>query len=224
MYANLATFAKQWDHISDAQKDPKTGYAYVDGMQWFNYLAFDIIGDLAFDAPFGMLETAQDTAKMQRTPTTPIISVPAIEALNDRGDVSATLGCLPQLQAYVKWLPDRFFANGIEAVRQLAGIATARVEERLRPEALAKNTRRDMLARLMEGRDEKGKPMGRAELTAEAQTLMIAGSDTTSNTACALLYWCLATPGVIETLRRELDEAVPAGVDIPDFKTVKDLP
>lgn len=171
-----------------------------------------------------MLEAAQDTAKMQRTPTSPIISVPAIEALNDRGDVSATLGCLPKLQAYVKWLPDRFFANGIEAVRAVGWDCNRAGGGALEARGASENTRRDMLARLMEGRDEKGEPMGRAELTAEAQTLMIAGSDTTSNTACALLYWCLATPGVVETLRRELDEAVPAGVDIPDFKTVKDLP
>ena len=48
----------------------------------------------------------------------------------------------------------------------------------------------------MEGRDEKGEKLGREELTAEALTQLIAGSDTTSNTSCAWLYWCLKTEGV----------------------------
>lgn len=36
------------------------GYASLDSLTWFNYLAFDIIGDLAFGAPFGMLEKERD--------------------------------------------------------------------------------------------------------------------------------------------------------------------
>jgi benzoate 4-monooxygenase len=222
--ASLAMLARQWDRIADTQKDSETGYAYLDSLHWCNFLAFDIIGDLAFGAPFGMLEAGRDETKMQRTPTDPVVSVAAIDVLNRRSEVSATLGCLPRLVPFAPYLPDRFFSKGLAAVRDLAGIATARVEERLSPEGQEKNTRRDMLTRLQEGRDENGLPMGRAELTAEAQTLMIAGSDTTSNTACALLYWCLRTQGVVETIQRELDAAVPEGAELPTFDMVKNLP
>ena len=38
----------------------------------------------------------------------------------------------------------------------------------------------DLLAKLQDGRDDNGDPMGREELTAEALTQLIAGSDTTS--------------------------------------------
>ncbi len=38
----------------------------------------------------------------------------------------------------------------------------------------------DLLSKLQDSRDSKGKPMGREELTAEALTLLIAGSDTSS--------------------------------------------
>ena len=106
------------------------------------------------------------------------------------------------------------------AVENLAGIAVARVQERLnRP-----SDRVDLLARLMEGRDETGEKLGREELTAEALTQLIAGSDTTSNTSCALLNWVLRTPGVIEKLQAELDQALPADVRVPEFASVKDLP
>ncbi|KAL2051162.1 hypothetical protein ABVK25_008591 [Lepraria finkii] len=87
-----------------------------------------------------------------------------------------------------------------------------------------KGRRKDLLARLMEGKDENGNKLGREELTAEALTQLIAGSDTTSNTSCAWLYWTLKTPGVMERLQKELDAAIPDGVVVPEFETVKDLP
>lgn len=224
IHANIETFVKQWKTLADNQRDPKTGYASIEALNWFNYLAFDIIGDLAFGAPFGMLEKGQDIAEMRKTPDSPPTYVPAVEVLNRRGEVSATLGCLPALKPYGKWLPDRFFRDGLQAVENLAGIAIARVNERLKPEVMASNTRVDLLAYLMEGKDEKGQKLGRAELTAEALTQLIAGSDTTSNTSCAILYWALCTPGVIPKLQSVLDEAIPSDIDVPSFAMVKDIP
>jgi len=218
IHANLEMFCCKWDELINTQKKPDTGYASIDALHWFNYLAFDIIGDLAFGAPFGMLEKGRDMAEMRKTPDSPITYAPAIQVLNRRGEVSATLGCLPQLKPYAKWLPDPFFSKGIEAVENLAGIAVARVSQRLeKPNA----DRVDLLARLMEGKDANGEKLGRSELTAEALTQLIAGSDTTSNTSCALLYWVLRTPGVIEKLQEELDAHIGPGV--PQFNQVKEL-
>ena len=39
---NLQELVKQWDRLSDTAKD----WAEMDALHWFNYLAFDIIGDL----------------------------------------------------------------------------------------------------------------------------------------------------------------------------------
>jgi cytochrome P450 len=76
----------------------------------------------------------------------------------------------------------------------------------------------------MEGKDENGNKLGRAELTAEALTQLIAGSDTTSNTSCAILYWALRTPGVIDKLHKVLDEAIPKDIDVPTHSMVKEIP
>ena len=212
-------FVAKWTELSKLQKNPKTGFASIDALHWFNYLAFDIIGDLAFGAPFGMLEHGRDVAEIRKTPDSPVTYAPAIEVLNRRGEVSGTLGCLPQWKPYAKHLPDPFFSKGVKAVENLAGIAVARVSQRLdnpNPERV------DLLARLMQGKDAEGKPLGRSELTAEALTQLIAGSDTTSNTSCALLYWVLRTPGVLEKLQKELDANIPSGV--PSYEAVKELP
>ena len=129
---------------------------------------------------------------------------------------------MPWIKPYAKHFPDPFFSKGVRAVENLAGIATARVRGRLDTEKAT--DRKDLLARLMEGKDEDGKPLGRQELTAEALTQLIAGSDTTSNTTCALLYHCLKHPEVVRKLQKELDAAIDADTPVPEYEQVKDLP
>ncbi|KAI0503239.1 cytochrome P450 [Xylaria bambusicola] len=219
---NLELFVNRWDEL--AEKSPRGDKtAHVDCLKWFNYVAFDTIGDLAFGAPFGMLKAGADIAEVRMSVDAPPIYAPAVEILNRRGEVSATLGCLPSIKPYAKWLPDPFFSQGLAAVENLAGIAIARVKDRLdNPPNI---NRTDLLARLQEGRDEKGEPLGFQELTAEALTQLIAGSDTTSNTSCALLYYVAKTPGVIQKLQEELDAAIPdSNTKVPDYESVRNLP
>lgn len=102
--------------------------------------------------------------------------VPAIQVLNDRGEYAASVGVLPlHWRPFVKRLP--WYNTGDRAVQNLAGMAIAAVARRL---AEPDSDRRDLLAKLRDARDEDGNPMGREELTAEALTQLIAGSDTTS--------------------------------------------
>ncbi|KAK6955882.1 hypothetical protein Daesc_003528 [Daldinia eschscholtzii] len=222
IHQNLEMFVKRWDElIENSPTGDKT--AYLDCLKWFNYVAFDTIGDLAFGAPFGMLKAGADIAEVRTAVDSPPIYAPAVEILNRRGEVSATLGCFPQLKPYAKWLPDSFFSKGLAAVENLAGIAIARVKDRL--ENPPDINRRDLLALLQEGRDEKGEPLGFEELTAEALTQLIAGSDTTSNSSCALLYHVARTPGVLQKLQEELDAAIPSDdVTVPTYDTIRNLP
>lgn len=211
----------KWDELA-AKKAMPDGFAHVNCLHWFNYIAFDVIGDLAFGAPFGMLEAGADVAEVRSSPDSAPVYAPAVEILNRRGEVSSTLGCMPDLIPIAQWLPDPFFNKGLAAVKDLAGIAIARVRRRL--DSPPPPDRKDLLARLMEGRDEKGEPLDREELTAEALTQLIAGSDTTSNTSCALLYHVVKTQGVLGKLQEELDQALPSNVAVPTYDQVKDLP
>lgn len=103
------------------------------------------------------------------------IHIPAVQILNDRGEYSASMGVIPPFwRPLVKLLP--WYSKGNKAVKNLAGIAVAAVAQRLR----TPTDRVDLLSKLQEGKDDEGKPMGRLELTAEALTQLIAGSDTTS--------------------------------------------
>jgi hypothetical protein len=70
-----------------------------------NFLAFDIIGSLAFGRPFGMLQTGKDAAIVGRSEDGEVLTVEAIKVLNERGEVSATLGCLTPWMRCVPFEP-----------------------------------------------------------------------------------------------------------------------
>lgn len=234
MSSNLFRWVGQLDRL--ASYPTKNGFAEINMMPWFSYLAFDIIGDLAFGKPFGMVEKGRDESEIQLEAGAPISYAPAVDILNRRGEVSSTLGLVLPFRPYAKYFPDPFFTKGLESVRNLHGMAVAAVSSRL--EAAEKglpnldkrgNERVDLLTRLLAGKDANGDKMGRDELISEALTQLIAGSDTISNTSCAVLYWTLhgerAKPGsVIPKLQKELDAAIPSGAAVPTFESVKHLP
>jgi len=233
---------KQWDRMCDAAVkggsglegdgwSGRDGRLWLDCLPWYNYLAFDIIGDLAFGSPFGMVLKAKDSAPVaisqqdamnsygtEQAPK--VVEIPAVQILNDRGEFSASMGVLPpSWRPYVRRLP--WYNKGSKAVKNLAGLAVAAVAKRL----TTPTDRVDLLSKLQQGRDDEGNLMGTAELTAEALTQLIAGSDTTSNSSCAITYYLARYPRVQEKLQKELDEALGASDDtVTTYEQVKRLP
>ncbi|TLD29736.1 cytochrome P450 [Venturia nashicola] len=230
MHSNVERWVAQLDRKT--RHPTRNGFAEYDAMPWFSYLAFDIIGDLCFGAPFGMVEKGRDEVEAQLGVGGDITVTPAVEVLNRRGEISSTLGLLPSLRPIAKYLPDPFFTKGVEAVANLNGIAVRAVAHRLDAEETGAKKgapRNDILERLINGKDGNGNKMGRAEITAEALTQLIAGSDTISNTACGVFYWILhgerARPGsILPPLREELDAAIAEGQDAAEYAQVKNLP
>ncbi|KAH8202898.1 hypothetical protein TruAng_002951 [Truncatella angustata] len=226
MSANLERWVTQLDRMaSHAHAD---GFAKVNMMPWCTFLAFDIIGDLAFGAPFGMVQRGRDECESTRPGHAPTY-VPGAETLNRRGEVSSTLGLLPTIRPFAKYLPDPFFSNGLQSVADLHGIAVAAVNKRLdQIKGHSGSERHDILEMLVRSTDSDGNPMPRDELISEALTQLIAGSDTVSNTACAVIYWILdgerRAPGtIVSRLQAELDAAIPSGSKIAAHEQVKNL-
>lgn len=102
-------------------------------------------------------------------------------------------------------------------------MARARVNQRLKTGA---GDRKDLLARLQDARDENGQPMGIDELTAEALTQLIAGSDTTSNSSTAILFYLARNTEKQDKLYKELSDTFgPRGLSgVMEFEDVKALP
>lgn len=146
----IALLLKRWDDMYTTaviKKQPmdtlnvygKDGRVWFDCLDWYNFLAFDIIGDLAFGSPFGMLKAGRDSAPVAVGDK--IQYLPAVEILNYRGTYSASLGVVPPWarsvlfrvlsrnlstgthvvhRPYVKKIP--WYSKGNEAVKNLAGV------------------------------------------------------------------------------------------------------
>ncbi|KAF9255151.1 cytochrome P450 [Marasmius fiardii PR-910] len=208
----------------------KDGRLWLDCLPWCNYLAFDIIGDLAFGAPFGMVLACKDIAPVPVDQEACMDSyghesksgqekeIPAVKVINGRGEFSASIGVIP---TWLRPLAEKspWFREGEQDVRTLAGIAIMAVSKRFATE----NDRSDLLQKLHNSKDEHGNPMCRRELTAEALTLIIAGSDTTSNSTCAIIYYLATHPSAQAKLQRELDENLLAE-HTATLEVVKNLP
>ncbi|KAL8281106.1 hypothetical protein RQP46_006464 [Phenoliferia psychrophenolica] len=217
----------KWDALSEKSKNDASsklkGYAVIELLDWLNALAFDVIGDLAFGSTFGMLERDAADIVAITTESGEVIHAPAVKILNERGEFSATQGSLPiWIRPYTKYL-DPWFARGQSSVTNLAGIARNRVNARLQA---GPGDRKDILTHLQAARDGEGKPMPKPELTAEALTQLIAGSDTTSNSSCAILFFIVRNTRVHKKLQAELDEAFSArGVEgVLEYEETKGLP
>jgi benzoate 4-monooxygenase len=130
MSENLRPWVQQFGRIAHYPA-PNQTHAKMDMMPWCTYIAFHVIGDLAFGAPFGMVAKGRDECESQVHPDGPVTITTGAETLNSRGEVSSTLGLLPALRPFAKYLPDPFFSKGVESVRNLHGIAKVAVARRL---------------------------------------------------------------------------------------------
>ena len=151
-----------------------------------SYLAFDIAGDLIVGTPLGMLKATKDADVVPKRPDSmnsrggkemgsEVVGVPDSQLMGGRGESSVTVGVLPSYwRPIVKRLPGYKSKN--DRMKSLARIAITAIADRI----ANPTDHDDFLNKLQSIRDAEGKPMSREELTAEAVTFLIAGSDTIS--------------------------------------------
>ncbi|GBE80243.1 Benzoate 4-monooxygenase [Sparassis crispa] len=257
---HLQTLLNQWDIMcnSAVRKDEvktgtlgsstwevRGGYVWFDAQFWCNLFTFDVIGELAFGSPFGMLLRGQDTARIRKSLTAGIASyaldestaqepaaqyeveeIDAIDAVSARMEVSPILGVLPTyVREFVERMPQH--RRGLKAQGQLIGLAAEAISRRLAAARQAEDEGKifdDMFGKLLNGRDENGNPMTERELTTEAVTLLVAGSDTTSNSLATVIFHVARNQNVQKRLQAELDAVAGSDSSILPFVDVKSLP
>ncbi|EPT05693.1 hypothetical protein FOMPIDRAFT_1021415, partial [Fomitopsis schrenkii] len=193
--------------------------------------------DLAFGLPFGMLKSGRDTAKVAKSAEDALKAIdtvskggdvlaieeeeiPYIEYQSARAETDACLAWLPPIWVRILGKLPMFSVHALTG-QKLAALSIMAVARRIADP----NPREDMLQKLLEARDEEGKPLSPQEMSAEAFVLIIAGSDTIANTTCGTTYYLARDKRVQAKLQAELDGAL-ASVDseVAPYDTVKDLP
>jgi len=167
---------------------------------WFGYLAYDVMGELCFGKSFDMLINEGRRHMI---------------GLVDRASNRHYLCGL--------WMPlDRWHLDQI-FIRKLTQdrwnfIMNGRVEatKRAQERTMAgREAKKDFFYYLLNAKDpETGKGLSTPELWGEANVLMIAGSDTTSTTLAATLFYLVRSPETLAKLTKEVRSA---------FSTVEDI-
>lgn len=228
--AQVGLLVKQLDRftVNPTEKNPEIGNlagTKLNILNWFHFVSFDIISDLSFGASLNMLQNGADLVEIRASSKSPPNYIRAIEALDQRSTVDTALEHLPRLGPLVKLLfTAPRFRNAVKATQNLVGLAIARVSQRLDNPPPTK--RHDFLTRMIKNqdRDNYGNIKDRKGLVIAAFTQLVGGSDTTSNSLGAILYFVSKAPRVVKRLQEELDVAIPINTDFPTHKMVRKLP
>ncbi|KAF2449553.1 cytochrome P450 [Karstenula rhodostoma CBS 690.94] len=166
----------------------------------FNWLTFDIIGDLTFGESFDAVKDGK---------THPWVSVIVESAF--WGSVLDLRRQVPLLNLVIPFLVDRDLAKGYEMHNQLTKEKT---EKRVQQKDTI--TREDFFKSILSKGD-----WTQGKLEANAELLIIAGSETTATTLSGLAYFLSKYPHCMAELRKEIASAFSSYEEINGDATAK---
>ncbi|KAI2733067.1 hypothetical protein CBS147332_82 [Penicillium roqueforti] len=153
--------------------------------EWFNYLSFDIIGELAFAEPFGAVKSAKSHFW--------------IDTIHDAG----ILVCLFEIGRRLPLLwPVLLFALPAN-IKKKFDLFLEYSRDLVRARVARKDTvtREDFFARLLADKSEN---KSEEWLMAQANVLVIAGSDTTATALATITYYLAANQDKLWHLQQEI--------------------
>lgn len=171
--------------------------------QWCNWLVFDIMGELVFGKSFGTLGSHIPNRK-------------AIFLLGRAARRNYVVAAMPALVStgLEKFLPvlrglyrDRcqYLAFGKQQVVKVMERQQQQEQPKSGDDDNSLTKRKDIFSLLLTAQDpDTGDSIPLPELWMESNTLIVAGSDTTSTTLAATLYYLLHNPPTLHRLRAEI--------------------
>ena len=122
-------------------------------------------------------EQAMDTFPSKGSDSIKYHTINAVKTINASNAFATFIGSLPKwARPYIMNSPT--FKPELGSRKALGAMAVTAVSRRLN--STKPILRRDFLAKLLEGRDGHGQPLGKQELASEALSLLVGGSDTTA--------------------------------------------
>ncbi|CAE6490732.1 unnamed protein product [Rhizoctonia solani] len=253
---HIIQLCAQWDlrcraaaqGVSGVNWADQDGYAVMNCCPQFSYLAFDIIGDLALGAPFGLIQAQKDSSPIIESvdklgnPEKGAIQVSVVAAIASFNRTLVSVGPFPLwTRNIMKLLP--WNIPGLRDEIRFFSLAAAAVDARLKrgPRVTPDGKESaDFIEKLLQVRNEDGSSMSLDELYSETFVFLVAGSDTSSNTLSSLCYHLAIHPEMQRKLQSELDRHVPLRLPndnneqtglvvppndvVPEYEQLKNLP
>ncbi|KAJ5663290.1 hypothetical protein N7507_004021 [Penicillium longicatenatum] len=181
--------------IQRLHETTKRGTVPVDVVSWYNFTTFDIIGDLAFGEPFSCL---------QNSSYHPWVSM--IFAGVKAGALIGLIRRVPYLEHLKKLLTPKKL---MDAKLDHQSLTKEKVQVRMgKP-----NDRPDFFANILKQKDPS-KTFSEGELYANADVLIIAGSETTATLLSGVTYLLLRSPHAFAKLKDEVRGAFKSDSDV----------
>jgi len=175
----------------------------ADMVQWFNFVTFDLVGDLAFGENFGNMEKGQYHAW--------------VSTLFESLQGMALSQVVSRYPALVRFVPKRFG----EARKRHWALADRTARKRIEGGSLS---REDFMSHILRHNEADPKlGMTVEEIVENSYILVVAGSETTANLLAGTLYHLLMNPDKYEKLVAEVRSSFKKESDIV-ATTVLDLP
>ncbi|KAH7336568.1 cytochrome P450 monooxygenase-like protein [Rhexocercosporidium sp. MPI-PUGE-AT-0058] len=192
-------YVNMW--VEQIKKRGNTGKG-INMEEWYNWLTFDIIGDLAFGESFGAVENAQGHEW-----------VPTIKRGIAEGQLTDVYRRVPLLR-YFPWL----VRGRRTATHRLANSKRSRdlVQRRLK----SCTEREDFFSHIIKDKDLD---LSLMYLTGQANMLVIAGSETVATFLAGTTFYLLHNPRALERLTQEVRSAYESSSDI-NGDTTQPLP
>ncbi|EXV04055.1 cytochrome P450 [Metarhizium robertsii] len=174
---------------------------FVDVFKWCLFMATDVIGELAFGESFRMLEKGEKNQY--------------IRDLEGVGVLSAVRIAFPRVIALARKYPLPIFQKNVQQARRILGYAEQSLQ---RYQSLIDQNpevpKQIFVTKMFKAREDK--KLSFSEIVINAQGLIVAGSDTTSNSLTYLLWSVCRRPELRDALVKELRT-------LPDDFTEHDL-
>ncbi|KAF2264625.1 cytochrome P450 [Lojkania enalia] len=177
----------------------------VDLRDYYNFLTFDVIGDLCLGESFGAIESGEYHSWIIQ-----IFQGLKFWRVLRFGNAYPLLGHLFRFMLAV--------VPSIEETRDsFFKLPKVKVEKRLQ----MKTERKDFMSYILRYNDERG--MNYEEIVDTASILIVGGSETTATLLCGLTYYLLVNPQILERLRQEIRGTFSTEADI-NLRTLGRLP
>ncbi|ROW17642.1 hypothetical protein VPNG_00854 [Cytospora leucostoma] len=179
----ISTLVSRLREVCNGGKDP------INPVDWMQYFAFDVLGEINFSKDLGFMEKGADVDGI-------------IAAI---GGILGYVSLVSKEKGYRDKLCQE---QTIEKTNQVLQFSLVRVRERQENPV----ERKDILSQLLKTHEEDPAALSMDEIIAITTTNVIAGSDTTAISLSSVMYHLSKYPGARRKLEHEIETAVGQGM------------